>query len=173
MSYGLESGNQKILDLIGKKFDLGQAFQALAWTREAGMQTKGFFILGHPAETHATLEDTLTFAKQADLDDISVFMLTPFPGSQLYEVAHHYGSFQKDWQRMNLLDVVFVPHGLSEADLRGFSSRMLRAFYLRPRILKDYAKRALSDPVKVPAIFRGGYAFLRGAFSKGYKGRTA
>ena len=58
ISYGVESGDPEILKRVHKNLDIAEIRQALAWTREAGMWTKGFFMVGFPGETHATLKAT-------------------------------------------------------------------------------------------------------------------
>jgi len=63
-------------------------------------------------------------------------MLTPFPGSELYKTAHQYGIFNNDWDKMNLLQPVFIPKGLDEEALNNSTRRLLREFYLRPRIIR-------------------------------------
>lgn len=161
IAYGIESGDQDILDLVEKRIQLDRVSQALAWTRQSGMLTKGFFILGLPTETQATMERTIGFAKRAALDDISVFTLTPLPGSQLYEHAEEYGAFDNDWRKMNLLDTVFVPRDLTQEQLERATRRMLREFYLRPRIVVSYLRRVARNPSLLPALLTGFGAFLK------------
>jgi len=160
IGYGIESGNQEILDFERKNISLEEVERALRMTKEAGIHTKGFFILGHPNETRKTLEDTVNFAKKLALDDISVSMLTPYPGSEIYPIAERYGEFESDWEKMNLLNCVFIPHGLKREDLDHYSKKLRREFYLRPRIIWSYLKRITSDPMNVPCYFKGFMAFL-------------
>ncbi len=159
IGYGIESGNQQILDFIQKKIKLEQVERALRWTKEAGIHTKGFFILGHPLETRETMQETIDFAKRVDLDDISVFLLTPFPGSQLHDIASQYGQFDDDWRKMNLLQAVFVPTGLTSKELEEYLRRAMREFYLRPRIVYSYLGRVLRRPSSAVRMFQGGAAF--------------
>ena len=161
IGYGVESGDQSILDLVEKKIKLERISQALKWTKEAGMLTKGFFIMGFPTETKATLQKTIDFAKREALDDMSVFKLTPLPGSKIYEIAPQYGTFDNDWRKMNLLDVVFVPHGLTAADLDEASKRMLKEFYLRPKIMLSYLARLAGHPGLIGPLINGFFAFMR------------
>ena len=164
IGYGIESGNQKVLDFVNKKTTLEVVERAVRWTREAGILSKGFFILGHPTDTRETIEETIRFARKLDLHDVSVNMLTPLPGSQIYEVANQYGEFDNDWRKMNLLNVVFVPYGLTREELEGYYRRFLKEFYLRPRIIASYLKRIASNPRYSGRYLRGLGAFLRTAF---------
>jgi len=166
IGYGIESGVQKILDFIGKKITLKQIETALKWTKEAGIETKGFFIIGHPTETIETIEKTINFAKSIDLDDFNIFKLTPFPGSEIYKTAHRYGKFNDNWEKMNLLETVFVPEGLTKNELEKYSKLALRRFYLRPKIILSYIKRIIANPRNLNKIFRGFLAFLKEIFKR-------
>jgi len=164
IGYGIESGVQHILDLERKNIDLAQVEQTIAWTKEAGILAKGFFMMGHPLENEETMSKTIDFAKKIPLDDISVMMLTPFPGSELYTMAHRYGVFNNEWDKMNLLQPVFIPKGLDEEKLNSYTRKMLRAFYLRPRIIWGYLLRIARHPGTIFRILKGFYAFLTTVF---------
>jgi radical SAM superfamily enzyme YgiQ (UPF0313 family) len=161
ISYGIESGNQQILNGIRKNTTLEQIRQAIAMTRRAGIMAKGFFIVGHPGETRETLRQTEEFALELPLQDISVTMLTPFPGTEIYERAEEFGDFDRDWQQLNLLNAVFVPRGLTRAALEAAQKRMLRRFYLRTGIVANYCGRLFANPGTIPAVARGFVSFVR------------
>lgn len=141
IGYGIESGDQSILDFVSKNIDLEKAKEVLRMTREAGIKTKAFFIVGFPGETKETLRKTMDFALNEPLDDISAFKLTPLPGSRLHDIAHEYGAFDDDWGRMNLLNTVFVPHGLTARDLDKAVLKMMRGFYSKPRVVFSHMRR--------------------------------
>lgn len=164
IAYGIESGDPDILEFSKKRINIDQIRQALKWTHEAGILTKGFFILGFPKETDETLARTITFAKSVYLDDISVSQMTPFPGSEMYEIGEKYGFINKNWEKMNLLDVVFVPHGLTKEKLDKYQKNFLREFYLRPRIIKTYLIRLLQNPGNIKGLLAGLKAFLQTVF---------
>ena len=166
ISFGMESGNQAILDLERKNITLEQGEKAVEWTRGAGMLAKGFFMIGHPKETEQTLRQTIDFAKRLKLSDITVTALTPLPGSQIYSVTDRYGTFDNDWRKMNLLNIVFVPFGLTEKILAKYHKRMLSAFYLRPRIIGSYLRRIVQNPRLALNVMKGLVAFLKTVFVK-------
>ncbi|MFH1903610.1 MAG: radical SAM protein [Candidatus Omnitrophota bacterium] len=141
INYGIESGEEKILEFAQKSTSVGQIEKALRLTRQAGIQSKGYFIFGLPGETEKTMAKTIRFAKRLPLSDVSVFMLTPFPGSKIYDIAEQYGTLEKDFARMNILNVVYVPNGLTKAKLIKYQKRFALEFYLRPRIMLDYFNR--------------------------------
>ena len=161
VSFGIESGSQAVLELIGKQATLEQVRAAVAMTRAAGLRAKGFFILGHPGETRETLRETIDFALSLPLNDISVSLMTPFPGTELHRRAAEFGTMDPDWERMNLLTTTFIPHGLTAEDLLAAQRELLRRFYLRPRAFADYAGRLLRQPSLLGPLLRGGMALVK------------
>jgi radical SAM superfamily enzyme YgiQ (UPF0313 family) len=161
ISFGIESGCQEILTAIHKNVTLEQIQKAVVLCRDAGILSKGFFIVGHPGESGETLARTLDFALKLPLDDISVTMLTPFPGTEIFDRAAEFGEFDSDWSRMNLLNTVFVPHGLTREDLEQYQRKILRRFYLRPRIIAGYLRRLILNPAMTKGVLLGARAFFR------------
>ncbi|MFA7402992.1 MAG: radical SAM protein [Pelobacteraceae bacterium] len=161
ISFGIESGSQEILDTIHKNVTLDQIRTAVKLCRDTGILTKGFFIVGHPGETRETLAQTINFALELPLDDISVSMLTPFPGTEIYDRAAEFGQFDGDWSRMNLLNAVFVPFGLSQDDLEVSQRELMRRFYLRPRIVANYLVRLAENPAITKGLLNAALAFIR------------
>ncbi|MDD5528852.1 MAG: radical SAM protein [bacterium] len=143
ISYGIESGCQRILDLEKKRITLEQVRQAVQWTKEAGINSKGYFIIGHPAETKQSIKETITFAKTIGLDDFQMSFMIPFPGTDLYKTAKQYGNFSPEWSKMNIWTPVFIPYGLTQKDLNYYSKKAFRGFYFRPQIIWSFLRRAL------------------------------
>ena len=166
INYGIESASQKILDFAKKAITIEQVEKAVSLTRKAGILAKGYFIFGLPFETEKTMKNSIRFAKQIPLADVSVFMLTPFPGSRMYEIAEQYGTIENDFDKMNVLNVVFVPKGLSKEKLLYFQRRFMKEFYLRPRILVNYIKRLASNPLNFIRMLKAFYGFLQSIFGK-------
>jgi len=168
ISYGIESGDPDILRSVNKNLDMAQVRKALEWSRKAGLRTKGFFMVGFPGETEATLDATRRAVRTLPMDDISVMQLTPFPGSDIYECASKHGRFDMDWRKMNTLNTVFVPNGLSEARLGRARADILRAFYSRPAVLARLAVHAAGNPRLALFLARGFGSLLRVVAGKTY-----
>jgi radical SAM superfamily enzyme YgiQ (UPF0313 family) len=166
INYGIESASQKILDFAKKAITIEQVEKAVSLTRKAGILAKGYFIFGLPFETEKTMKNSISFAKRIPLADVSVFMLTPFPGSRMYDIAEQYGTIENDFDKMNVLNVVFVPKGLSKEKLLYFQRRFMKEFYLRPRILGNYIKRLASNPLNFIRMLKAFYGFLQSIFGK-------
>lgn len=161
ISFGIESGDQTILDAMQKRERLPDVENAVRWSHEAGLKTSGFFILGFPGETSDSLDRTRAFALKLPLDDISIMRLTPFPGTALYESISRHGTFTREWEKMNILNTVFVPNGLTEEALDRARNRMLREFYFRPRILASKMSALMRNRNLFLPLLRGLMAFIR------------
>ncbi len=161
ISFGIESGSQRMLDYIKKGIRLDQVARAVRWTHEAGILTLGYFIMGFPTETKDSLEETARFARSLPLDDISIFFLTPFPGTEIYKTAESHGELDKDWGKMSLFtDPSFIPRGLTREKLIASRKKAFLKFYLRPRIMLSYVKRIKSFG-QIQALLGGAFAMLK------------
>ena len=87
IGYGIESGSQKILDFIKKKVTVEQAKEAVRITRKHLGWADTSLMIGYPGETKKTIQETIDFCKELDLNPEIIFFLTPYPGTELYEMA--------------------------------------------------------------------------------------
>jgi radical SAM superfamily enzyme YgiQ (UPF0313 family) len=83
--FGIESGNAEVLKRTAKHIDLQQVRDAVRWTEEAGIRSKGYFILGLPGDTEETMQETIEFAASLELTEAMFSIATPFPGTKLWE----------------------------------------------------------------------------------------
>ncbi len=83
--YGIESGNPEVLKRTAKHITLEQVRQAVQWTVDAGIATKGYFILGLPGDNEETVQETIEFAASLPLDEAMFSIATPFPGTRLWD----------------------------------------------------------------------------------------
>jgi anaerobic magnesium-protoporphyrin IX monomethyl ester cyclase len=100
LCFGMESGNQEILDTIKKKTNLETGRRAVEMCKKAGIQAMTSYILGLPGETPETVEQTMSFA--AALSPLYGFhILAPFPGTEVREKCAEYGMriLSSDWDR--------------------------------------------------------------------------
>ena len=82
---GVESGSDRILNIIGKNTTYAMNLEARRIIQEAGIHYESFFILGHPTETKKDIELTVKWIKEAKPDDWDLTILTPYPGSKIYD----------------------------------------------------------------------------------------
>jgi len=81
--YGVESGNEELLESMNKGITLDEFRRAFKLTREAGIKFNASFILGMPGETRKTVEETKEFVKETKPDYKGWAIATPFPGTEL------------------------------------------------------------------------------------------
>ncbi len=83
--FGIESGDESTLGLMGKRISLEQAERAIDAARSAGLKTGAFFILCYPGEDDDSVLKTIRFATSLPLDYLSFTMPYPLPGTRLFE----------------------------------------------------------------------------------------
>ncbi|MBC8473241.1 MAG: cobalamin B12-binding domain-containing protein [Candidatus Omnitrophica bacterium] len=138
IAYGIESGNQRVLDLIKKNITLEMAERAIRWTKEAKIRASGLFMIGLPADTKETMQETLEFAKKLPVDRLSFCITQPFPGSELYKTALARGEILKDvgyeyyGNTHFYKNIPYIPKGLDVKTLIKYRHKFYREFYLRP-----------------------------------------
>ena len=132
--YGLESGNQDLLDNISKGITLQQTRDAIKWTSEAGMESRGAFILGLPGETPLKGKQTIDFAISLGLDYAQFSFATPYPGTKFYDTSSKYGKIlSTDYSKMTLEHPVFLPNGYKDiSQLIELRKVAYRRFYMNP-----------------------------------------
>ena len=131
LAFGIESGNQAILDGINKKTKLEVIEKAALLAKKAGIVTQGFFIFGLPGETKNTMKRTIAFAKKLPLDKAQFLLLDILPGSELWDklgrqwnTGRNYRSYQQ---------ASWVPDDLTRQELDAAPAQAFRSFFFRPR----------------------------------------
>jgi anaerobic magnesium-protoporphyrin IX monomethyl ester cyclase len=117
--YGVESGNQEILDRVKKKITLKKIKQAVALTKETGMSAVTSFILGLPGETRKTMRQSYDLAKSLNAP-YCLHVLAPFPGTEVREKAKEYGItvLTDDWSKYDANRVVTTTPGAGAKDVQ-------------------------------------------------------
>ena len=83
VGFGIESGNQAILNSVGKGITLEKAERAVMLAKQAKLRTNSFFILGHPYETKQTIHETLDFAARLNTTRVNFGIMVPYPGTEI------------------------------------------------------------------------------------------
>ncbi len=96
IGYGIESGSQKMLDIINKQVSVEQAKKAIRLTRKYLGWADCSFMIGYPGETKETIQETIDFCKELELAPEVIFFLTPYPGTELYRMASGQGKIQDE-----------------------------------------------------------------------------
>lgn len=142
ISYGVESGNQLVLDTIKKGFHIEDIKNAFRWTHEAGMEARGTLILGLPNDTWETMMDTITIAIEIEADYAQFQLLTPYPGTELWDTLSTYGEISiSDLSKYTIWFPVFVAKGLTKESLLKAQSLAYKKYYIRPKYIVQRLSR--------------------------------
>lgn len=144
VSYGIESGCQRILDFYKKGVTISQIRDAIELTKKVGLKIKCFFMWGNPTEDQSSVKETAGFIESLGIDDISITFFTPYPGSEVWGDIKSYGNFDKKLEKMSCFESVFTPYGLEKEDLVKSRKEVLKNFYFRPKVIFSYLKRVRS-----------------------------
>jgi len=171
ISYGVESGNQGILDTVSKQATVAQAEHALRWAKEAGIKTYAAFILGLPGETWESAMDTIEFAMRTLPNGAQFNVLAPYPGTELYENLRQRGVLPEvDWRALYQDSAVVGTDGLSRAELNRLRRLAYTKLYFNPRWWWQNLRFALSSRDDFQLASRYGLRILSNYFVHGMRG---
>lgn len=133
MLFGVESGDDQILENIRKPIDREKTKWAHKIVREAGIELRSAFIFGNMGETVASMKKTVDFAIELDPDIAFFNICTPYPGTQLFKWAKENNYLKsEDWTEYELSTFLMKLPTLTEKELYGYYMRAYRLFYRRP-----------------------------------------
>jgi len=146
LCYGIESGNQQILDIVKKKITLDKIRESVKMAKDAGVNVLASFILGLPGETKETLLQTMEFAQELDTY-YGFHVLAPFPGTEVREKADEYGLeiLTSDWAKYDANRPVSRTKGASPEDI----TDALHKYYRGLRIVPDEPGESNGDRVEL------------------------
>lgn len=157
ITFGFESGSQRVLAWLKKGAATVEGnMRAAALCRNAGMRVGGSFIIGSPGETRGEILETLDFIRKSGIIGGDVYVLTPYPGTEVWEYALRQGIVSEDmeWGRLACDDFaehpgIVLDTAVSQAELvelylmiRGELRRLLDA-NARFLYARDYPVRNL------------------------------
>jgi anaerobic magnesium-protoporphyrin IX monomethyl ester cyclase len=156
IKYGVESGDQEIVNSACKSLDLKKVMEIVKHTKKLGIHIHLTFTFGLPGETKETIKKTIDFALKADPDTLQFSIMTPFPGSDYYDLLDKKGYIlTKDWAKYNgSCSAVMKTENLNPQDLVEAVTRadeLWRSHVVR-RDFKDkklyYLKKGILNPYK-------------------------
>lgn len=163
ISWGIESGDEGMLQRMHKGTSLEGVRQALGWSRAAGIRNWGYFVIGLPGETEETIRKTIRFAKDLPLDLALFHIAAPHPGTPFFFEVVENGWFRPgvrwedvDMDRSTVLD---YPN-LKAEDLERWARRAFREWALRPGPLATYLEMVVASPTLLRATVEIGLESL-------------
>jgi anaerobic magnesium-protoporphyrin IX monomethyl ester cyclase len=157
ISYGIESGSQRILDYFNKRITVEDIEKAVNLTHKWGIRSRAYLIVGAPPEDQASIAETRDLVRRLPIDDLHISFFAPIPGSKAFKDI--IGDKAVRWKDMDLYRVGYTPPGISAEELQGAVKGIYRQFYLQPKILFRYASM-LFNPHKSLELFQKGLIFL-------------
>lgn len=161
ISFGLESGSQKVLDYLKKRTaTVEQGKSAVKLCHDYGFKVSGLFILGSPGETEEDMKKTIEFAKDSNLSTIQAYQATPLPGTEMWQTALKQKTIKKDFYEYPNQGNVLQLNERAVLTKRVSSKRFIELFRIFQEIMerKNYAENKL--------IFR--LSMLKFLFSCGF-----
>ncbi|HKZ39518.1 MAG TPA: radical SAM protein, partial [Candidatus Hodarchaeales archaeon] len=157
VSFGAESGCQKILDSVNKKTTIEQNEKAVKMAKKVGLSVGISIIIGYPGETPGTLKQTFAFVRRTKPDYVYLCCATPYPGTELRSTLEELGwAMSTDWNRYDMQGSVFedpsLPVDLAETRREFYNHFYSWSFILRQFVKgtfygKNIARTALNDRI--------------------------
>ena len=139
--YGIESGSQKILDIIKKDITLEQVKKAVLLAKKYKLYVKGSFIIGLPHETKDDIMKTINLLKKLPLNFVQISIATPIPGTEMWDLALNKKGIELIDCNNPLLTTYYSHNtqlpGISSKELKYYQQKAYRAFYFRLGFIKD------------------------------------
>jgi radical SAM superfamily enzyme YgiQ (UPF0313 family) len=139
---GFESLSPSNLAAVGKKINSVDEYEAIIKKlHNAGIGVHGFFIFGLDEDDAGSFKRTVRFAQKARLESAQFDILTPYPGTAIFESLNKEGRIlNKDWSQYGH-DLMFEPKSLSREILQQGRTWAWREFYSLPSIWKRIGGR--------------------------------
>lgn len=95
LSFGVESGDQQVLNTLNKGVTVKQSIQAIQRANKAGILTRALLMMGTPGERKSTLRKNKDWVRKAGPTMVSLKMFVPYPGTAIYSNPSKYGCLLK------------------------------------------------------------------------------
>lgn len=145
-SLGIETGDPELLARHRQNADLEMLAGKIRLIKRAGIRVKGLLMMGLPGETEESIRRSMEYVFSLPVDDFNLSKFTPFPGSPVYEKIRELGTFEEDWEKMDCMHFLFVPHGMTRERLELLFTEFYKRHYTRPQVLLGYAAMLWRSP---------------------------
>jgi len=148
---GIESISQLNIDQAGKGTNKVENYgKAIQKIKDHGMMITGFFMFGFDFDTPEIFEKTLEKIYEWGLDEVSFSIITPYPGTRLYERFEKEGRItSKDWSKYAEGQVNYTPKNLTDKEIIEGIRKMAMDYYSIPNIIKRSFTNTNYNPYRV------------------------
>jgi radical SAM superfamily enzyme YgiQ (UPF0313 family) len=135
---GFDSISQKTIDYLGKTTNkVDKYISTCKKLHNHGILVMGTFVFGFDTDTKDIFEKTGDFIKDADIDSVDLNILTPFPGTPMFnKLEKENRIITRDWAKYNGANVVFQPKNMTPDELLEGMNKVIRKYYSIPYFLK-------------------------------------
>jgi radical SAM superfamily enzyme YgiQ (UPF0313 family) len=138
---GFESINPRTLEGYNKRQDLEDIISCIRTVRYHGIHIHGMFVLGAETDDVQTIRETVAFAQGLAIDTIQIMILTPLPGTPLFDEMTKTGRLlHTDWSQYDVQHVVYKPRLMSPATLQIETLKAMGRFYSWKYVFSHLAK---------------------------------
>ncbi|MFZ5563672.1 MAG: B12-binding domain-containing radical SAM protein [Thermodesulfobacteriota bacterium] len=159
-SFALESGSPRIQSLVKKNLNIGKFLKNVETAVRCGVYANGFAMMGFPTETEEEMQMTIDVACDSRLHTISFFTVTPFPNTEIYNMARRLCPEKVatiDYTDMEYAGITVNVSAVPDDVLYAYQRKANRAFFLNPlrmmRIVRDFPQPHLL-PLYLPVFLR-------------------
>jgi anaerobic magnesium-protoporphyrin IX monomethyl ester cyclase len=152
LAVAVETASPRLQRAIHKNLNLDRVNEAITWADRDGIVTNGYFMLGFPTETRDEIQQTIHYAAHTDLYFASFFIVTPYPGTCLWDdTVKARGASSLDFRQYNYLSGYFNLSDVEGDELRRLQREAYWRFYTRkafkilaatPRLRLDWQNAA-------------------------------
>ena len=131
--------------------------------KRLGMTVHGNFQIGHPGETHETIERTIQFAIKLDPHTMQVSMSHPYPGTEFYRYLQEHGflvTVEMTDELGHQLPNIQYP-GLSRGEIVEAVEDFYARYYFRPRVIFRIVRRAIFDKRERKRLYQEAKEFFQ------------
>jgi hopanoid biosynthesis associated radical SAM protein HpnJ len=161
---GYESGDQQILKNIKKGATIERAREFTRDCHKLGLVVHGDFIMGLPGETRETINNTIAFAKELDVETIQVSVAHAYPGTELYDYAVKNGFIVGDNKMVDegghQLAHIQYP-GLPADEILSAVHRFYDEYYFRPKAVFRILRKAAFDSNDRKRLYKEAKTFMK------------
>jgi len=162
IAFGIESGNQDILDQIDKQTSLDQIVRAVTKAKKAGLQVTGHVVIGFPHDTRDTITTTERFVNSLPLDFVQYYCAMPYPGTQLFSDAVENGWLTtSDWKQWEHNCSVMNYDRLTAAEIMKLRRHLMLRWYFTPRRIMNTLRNNVSSFSDIVSLLPKAWGFLR------------
>jgi anaerobic magnesium-protoporphyrin IX monomethyl ester cyclase len=161
---GVESPHPGTLEDLRKGFEVEEAVRTVAMLKRQGLQIHASYILGGLHDTVETIHETIRFAKRLDTNVAQFAILTPYPGTAVYEqVKDRIFKWRSPWSFFDMQHLVFKHGNLSFVRMEWLLLKAHLLYYTRSKeAIRDIWRHVKKNRLGLRTLFLFAKEYFRG-----------